>query len=151
LTDFTVITKSAEETVNFGKQLAVKLKNKDVIALYGDLGSGKTQIVKGICTALGVTDMVNSPTFIIVNEYTSPSLTDIYHFDFYRVKSENEILNIGFEDYMKKRGIVLIEWPEHIERLLPEKTIRVHIAHTIENETHRFIRLSMTRHAGEAV
>jgi tRNA threonylcarbamoyladenosine biosynthesis protein TsaE len=140
-TDFTVITRSPEETVNFGKELAVKIKDKDVIALYGDLGSGKTQIVKGICKGLGVQDTVNSPTFIIVNEYLSPPYTNIFHFDLYRMKTENEVLNIGFDDYMNKRGIVLIEWPEHIERHLPQSTIKVHIAHTTEDKTHRFIRL----------
>lgn len=147
--DFTIITKSPEETVNFGKQLSEKIKDKDIVALYGDLGSGKTQLVKGICLGLGVKDIVNSPTFIIVNEYSSPSFTAIYHFDLYRIHSEAEVLNIGFDDYMAGRGIILIEWPEHIERLLPEKIIKVHIAHTNENQTHRFIKLSMIRHDEE--
>ena len=140
-TDFTIITKRPEETINFGKELAKKLKPGDVVALYGELGSGKTQVVKGICSGLGIIDIVNSPTFIIVNEYSSQSKINIFHFDLYRMKSENEIINIGFDDYLNSRGIILIEWPEHIERLLPKETIKIHIAHTNECDTCRYIRL----------
>ena len=140
-TDFSIITKSPEETINFGKDLAKKLTNRDIIALYGELGTGKTQIVKGICLGLGITEIVNSPTFIIVNEYTAPSQLNIFHFDLYRMRSEDEVINIGFDDYLKNRGIMLIEWPEHIERLLPEEAIKIHIAHTNECDTCRFIRL----------
>jgi tRNA threonylcarbamoyladenosine biosynthesis protein TsaE len=139
--DFTIITNTPEETVNFGKSLAKKIKIGDIIALFGDLGSGKTQIVKGICSGLGVSEIVNSPTFIIVNEYFTPSEICIFHLDLYRLKTEDEVINIGFEDYLNNGGIILIEWPEHIERLLPEKTIRIRIAHTGECETCRFIRL----------
>lgn len=140
--DFAVITKSPEETINFGKDLAKKLKDGDIVALYGDLGSGKTQIVKGICYGLGVKETVNSPTFIIVNEYASASDIDIYHLDLYRMNSEEDVINIGFDDYMKNRGILLIEWPEHIERLLPADTIKIHIAHTVECDSCRYIKLS---------
>lgn len=140
--DFAIVTNSPEETVKFGAELSRKLKNRDVVALYGDLGSGKTQIVKGICSALGVTEIVNSPTFIVVNEYISASKIDVFHLDLYRMKNEDDVINIGFEDYLNNRGIVLIEWPEHIERLLPPETIKVHIAHTNECETCRFIKLS---------
>jgi tRNA threonylcarbamoyladenosine biosynthesis protein TsaE len=139
--DFTIITKSPEETVKFGSDLSAKLNDKDIIALYGDLGSGKTQIVKGICLGLGVKDTVNSPTFIIVNEYSSDKFKNIFHFDLYRMKTEDEIINIGFDDYMNSRGIILIEWPEHIERILPHGTIKIHLAHSVEDENHRFIRL----------
>lgn len=149
MSDFAVITKSTEETIKFGNDLAKKLKDGDVIALYGDLGSGKTQIAKGICSAFGVTDTVNSPTFIVVNEYISQSKIKIFHFDLFRMKSEDDVINIGFDDYMKNRGIILIEWPEHIERLLPADTIKIHIAHTNECETCRYIKLSKTRRTVE--
>jgi tRNA threonylcarbamoyladenosine biosynthesis protein TsaE len=138
--DFTIITKSPEETFNFGKELSGKLKEYSVIALYGDLGSGKTQLTKGICSGLGVRGIVNSPTFIIVNEYLYGNNSEIFHFDFYRMENEDEILNTGFVDYFNK-GILIIEWPEHIERLLPENTIKIHIAHTNECETCRFFRM----------
>lgn len=139
--DFAVTTKNESETINLGVKIASSLKNGDVIALYGDLGSGKTRLVKGICLGLDVKQMVNSPTFIIVNEYNSTKFHNIFHFDLYRLKSEEEILAMGFDDYMKNRGIVIIEWPEHAERLLPPGTIKIHISHSVEIENERWIRL----------
>lgn len=139
--DFVIITKNETETINLGVQIASSLKNGDVVALYGDLGSGKTRLVKGICLGLDVKQIVNSPTFIIVNEYISTKFPNIYHFDLYRMKTEDEVLAMGFEDYLNNESIVLIEWPEHIERLLPAETIKIHISHTVEDETHRWIKL----------
>ena len=139
--DFAVITKNESETINLGVEIASSLKGGDVIALYGDLGSGKTRLVKGICQGLDVKQMVNSPTFIIVNEYSSQKFHKIYHFDLYRMRSEDEVLQMGFEEYINSEGIVLIEWPEHVERLLPLKTIKIHISHTVEEETYRWIKI----------
>jgi tRNA threonylcarbamoyladenosine biosynthesis protein TsaE len=139
--DFAVITKNESETINLGVEIASSLKGGDVIALYGDLGSGKTRLVKGICQGLDVKQMVNSPTFIIVNEYSSQKFHKIYHFDLYRMRSEDEVLQMGFEEYINSEGIVLIEWPEHVERLLPQKTIKIRISHTVEEETYRWIKI----------
>ena len=139
--DFAVTTKNETETIELGKQIASSLKSGDVISLYGDLGSGKTRLVKGICLGLGVNDVVNSPTFIIVNEYTSTEFGNVYHFDLYRLRSEAELLGMGFEDYLNNRGILLIEWPEHAERLLPGGTIKIHISHSVENENERWIKI----------
>jgi len=139
--DFAITTKNETETINLGVKIASSLKNGDVIALYGDLGSGKTRLVKGICLGLDVKQMVNSPTFIIVNEYNSTKFHNIFHFDLYRLKSEDEILAMGFDDYMNNRGIIVIEWPEHAERLLPEGTIKIHISHSVENENERWIKV----------
>jgi len=139
--DFAFTTKNETETINLGVKIASSLKNGDVIALYGDLGSGKTRLVKGICLGLDVKQMVNSPTFIIVNEYNSTKFHNIFHFDLYRLKSEDEILAMGFDDYMNNRGIIIIEWPEHAERLLPEGTIKIHISHSVENENERWIKV----------
>lgn len=139
--DFTVVTKSDEETRKVGSDFAAKLRDKDVVALYGELGSGKTQFVKGICSALGTKQIVNSPTFIIINEYTSEKYSNIFHFDFYRLKHYSDVESIGFDDYMNNRGIVLIEWPELVEDSLPANTKKVHIAHTGESENYRYIRL----------
>lgn len=141
--DFSVITKSAEETRQLGGKIAAKINNGDVIALYGDLGSGKTQLVKGICAAIGVKEIVNSPTFIIVNEYSSEKFQKIFHFDFYRLKHYSDIESIGFDDYMNSRGIVMIEWPEIIEDTLPESTIKIRISHTVENENYRYIKVEL--------
>ena len=118
----------------FGKEFAKSLGNGDVVALYGELGSGKTQVVKGICSAFGVNDVVNSPTFIIVNEYSSPLLNRIYHLDLYRLKKTEEVLGIGFDDYINSDGLILIEWPELIESILPEKTKKIYIKH-VQNKT----------------
>lgn len=139
--DFAVTTKNEEETVFLGKKIAESLKNGDVIALYGELGSGKTRIVKGICKGLGVEDNVNSPTFMIVNEYYSGTAGTVYHFDFYRLKTEDEINSMGFTDYLNSGNIILIEWPEHAERLLPNHTIKIRLAHTEESEEHRWIKI----------
>jgi tRNA threonylcarbamoyladenosine biosynthesis protein TsaE len=136
-----ITTKNTDETQIFGRNLSARLKNGSVVALYGDLGSGKTQLVKGICRGLRVTQTVNSPTFIIVNEYSSSAYPKIFHFDLYRMKTQDEILDMGFADYLNNSGIVLIEWPEHVEDILPQDTVKIHIAHTDENENFRWIRL----------
>jgi tRNA threonylcarbamoyladenosine biosynthesis protein TsaE len=121
----TVISHSEDETRQYGKKYALNLKSGDVVALYGELGSGKTQFIKGICIGLGVKQVVNSPTFIIVNEYTSEKIQIIYHFDFYRMKSHDEIMDIGFKDYLDKKGLLLIEWPELVENDLPESVRKI--------------------------
>jgi len=139
--DYAIITKSVQETQSFGAELAKKLRSGDIVALYGYLGSGKTELVKGICKGLGVGQSVNSPTFIIVNEYFSVQFPKIFHLDLYRLKTQDDVLNIGFYDYINEKGIVLIEWPEHIEDLLPKATIKIYLAHTDESENSRWIRL----------
>ncbi len=141
LKDYAVVTKNENETTELGVKIASSLEGGDVISLYGDLGSGKTRLVKGICLGLDVKQMVNSPTFIIVNEYSSQKFRNIYHFDLYRLKSESEVLAMGFEDYLNNESIVFIEWPEHVERILPAKTIKIHISHTQEDENHRWIEI----------
>ena len=139
--DFIIVTKSAEETRKLGADFAAKLRDRDVVALYGELGSGKTQFVKGICSSLGTKQVVNRPTFIIVNEYSSEKFSNIFHFDFYRLKNYSDVESTGFGDYMNSRGIVIIEWPEIVEASLPANTKKVHIAHTGESENYRYIRL----------
>ncbi|MBL8017699.1 MAG: tRNA (adenosine(37)-N6)-threonylcarbamoyltransferase complex ATPase subunit type 1 TsaE, partial [Ignavibacteria bacterium] len=80
---------------------------------------------------------------MIVNEYTSEKIPKIFHFDLYRMRSEDELLGMGFMDYMNGRGIVFIEWPEHAERLLPHDVIKIHLSHTSEEESHRWIKLEL--------
>jgi tRNA threonylcarbamoyladenosine biosynthesis protein TsaE len=139
-----IITNSAEETQLFGKEIGKTLKDRDIVAFYGELGSGKTQLIKGICSALGVKDVVNSPTFIIVNEYVSADKTNIYHFDLYRLKSSDEVTEMGFDDYINYRGIILIEWPELIESFLPFGTQKIVISHIENSENSRNIKYYST-------
>ncbi len=133
------ISNSPEDTQNFGKKFAEWIKEGDVVAVHGELGAGKTQLIKGICSFLGVKETVNSPTFIIVNEYTSAKFPKIYHFDFYRLKTLDEIINIGFTEYLNGSGLVLIEWPELVEDILPAHTKKIFIQHQGENENTRKI------------
>ena len=99
----------------------------DVIAFYGTMGAGKTTLIKDLCHRMGVTDEVNSPTFAIVNEYVTEEGESVYHFDFYRIKKLEEAYDIGYENYFYSGNLCLIEWPELIEPLLPERYLRVDI------------------------
>ena len=101
----------------------------DVIAFYGSMGVGKTTLIKDLCHRMGVTDEVNSPTFAIVNEYVTEEGESVYHFDFYRIKKLEEAYDIGYENYFYSGNLCLIEWPEMIEPLLPERYLRVVIQH----------------------
>ena len=110
----------------------VKLLDKGrIFAFYGKMGSGKTTFIKSICEELGVEDTINSPTFAIVNEYEDREQNTIYHFDFYRIKSLEEVYNMGYEEYLYGDAICFMEWPELIEELLPEATVKVFVE---ENE-----------------
>ncbi|MDL2331211.1 tRNA (adenosine(37)-N6)-threonylcarbamoyltransferase complex ATPase subunit type 1 TsaE [Odoribacter sp. OttesenSCG-928-A06] len=97
--------------------------DKHIFALYGSMGVGKTTFVKAIARYMGVEDDVNSPTFSIVNEYTTVSGDVFYHFDFYRINQISEALDFGYEEYFYSRRKCFIEWPEKIEELLPEDTV----------------------------
>lgn len=98
-----------------------------VFAFYGKMGVGKTTFIKAVCEELGVTDVINSPTFAIVNEYRSDTGELIYHFDFYRIKKIEEVYDMGYEDYLYSGALCFIEWPELIEDLLPGDAVRVSI------------------------
>ncbi len=108
------------------KEFIAHLGDHTVFAFYGKMGAGKTTFVKAICEALGVTDVITSPTFAIVNEYEAPS-RPIYHFDFYRIKKLEEVYDMGYEEYFYSDGLCFIEWPELIEEVLPEDAVRVTI------------------------
>lgn len=103
-----------------------------VFAFYGKMGAGKTTFVKAICEELGSKDVITSPTFAIVNEYTASSVDDkqqapIYHFDFYRIKKLEEVYDMGYEEYFYSGALCLIEWPELIEDILPDDAVKVTI------------------------
>jgi tRNA threonylcarbamoyladenosine biosynthesis protein TsaE len=98
-----------------------------VFAFYGSMGAGKTTLIKVLCHELGVKDIVQSPTFAIINEYLTPVGESIYHFDFYRIKKAEEAMDIGYEDYIYSGSYCFIEWPELIGGLLPPDAIKVYI------------------------
>ena len=98
-----------------------------VFAFYGKMGAGKTTFVKAVCEELGVEDVITSPTFAIINEYSQPDGTPLYHFDFYRIKKLEEVYDMGYEDYFYSGSLCFIEWPELIEDVLPDDAVRVSI------------------------
>ena len=114
------------------KQL-LKFSPVKVIAFSGPMGSGKTTFIKAICNELGVTETVSSPTFALVNEYRSATGIPVYHFDFYRIKNENEARDIGCEEYFYSGNYCFVEWSEKILNLLPKEI--VHVTIEVENET----------------
>ena len=116
---------SLEEIGTAAKQFVLAMGEKKVFAFYGKMGAGKTTFIKAVCEELGVRDVINSPTFAIVNEYVDGQGEPIYHFDFYRIKKEQEVLDIGYEDYVYSGYVCFMEWPELIENLLPDDTVRV--------------------------
>lgn len=116
-------TYNAEETETLGKEIAKALKPGDVLALYGDLAVGKTTLTRGLTKGFHSNQLATSPTFTLINEY--PGALTLYHIDCYRIKNPQEILYLGFEEYLDKGGIVVIEWPQKIEAFLPENTIRI--------------------------
>ena len=125
----TVITNSAQETEQLGERLAKQLTGVETIALFGGLGMGKTAFTRGLCRGLGTGEVVSSPTFALVNEYTGRC--PVYHFDMYRVTSWDDLYSTGFFDY-EGNGVLVIEWSESIEGALPGDAIRV----TIERGEH---------------
>ncbi|NVO19388.1 MAG: tRNA (adenosine(37)-N6)-threonylcarbamoyltransferase complex ATPase subunit type 1 TsaE [Bacteroidetes bacterium] len=116
------------------QKLLEKYPSDRIFAFYGGMGAGKTTFIKAICNQLFVGDVVNSPTFAIVNEYLLKDGGSVFHFDLYRLKSWQEMLDIGYEDYFYSGNHCLLEWPEKIENLLPESTIRVKIELTEETD-----------------
>ena len=120
---------SLNDIDNAAKAVVEAMDQNTVFAFYGKMGAGKTTFIKAVCEALGVTEVVNSPTFSIVNEYRSETTGElIYHFDFYRIKKIDEVYDMGYEDYFYSGAVCFIEWPELIEELLPGEAVKVEIA-----------------------
>jgi tRNA threonylcarbamoyladenosine biosynthesis protein TsaE len=132
-------THSEQETISAGKDFADRLTPGSVVALFGDLGAGKTRFIKGICEKLGIEKHVSSPTFTIVHEYPIERGT-VYHFDFYRVRSVQEIIDLGFDDYLRADSICLIEWAEKAQSLLPPGRFEIHLSLGKNHDT-RLIRI----------
>ena len=116
------------------EQFLSEIGNNKLIAFYAPMGAGKTTFTTAICHRLGVReDAISSPTFAIVNEYRSVSGTTIYHFDFYRITKISEALDIGVYDYIDSGNMCIMEWPENIEEILPEETLKVNISVNPDN------------------
>ena len=130
-----IIIKDIEHIREAAREFIEHIGEHRVFAFYGKMGAGKTTFVKAICEELGVDDVITSPTFAIINEYTTahqPSdislqTSTIYHFDFYRIKKLEEVYDMGYEDYFYSGALCFIEWPELIEEILPDDAIRVSI------------------------
>lgn len=118
-----------EDLERAAREFLEAIGNHTLIAFYAPMGAGKTTFTTAICKVLGVKeDAISSPTFAIVNEYRSGNGEPVYHFDFYRIERPEEALDIGLYDYLDSGCLCLMEWPENIEALLPEETLRVHIS-----------------------
>ncbi len=126
-------TSSTSETIRIGKRLGRLLQPGDVVALVGDLGTGKTQFIKGLAEGVGVgkATYVSSPSFTLINEY--PGRTPLYHIDLFRLESEKEAEGLGLEEYVRGNGITAIEWADKISSLLPEELLWVKIHYTGEH------------------
>ncbi|HSX03817.1 MAG TPA: tRNA (adenosine(37)-N6)-threonylcarbamoyltransferase complex ATPase subunit type 1 TsaE [Rhabdochlamydiaceae bacterium] len=133
-----LLSSSEEETDQLGKKLAQQLSRGDILALRGDLGAGKTTLIKGIVSgALEINPaVINSPTFTYLNIY--PGEPTFYHFDLYRLKDEKDFFTLGFVEFLDAGGICCIEWPERIQKILPKKTIWIHLIH--QDKTKRALR-----------
>lgn len=119
---------SLDDIRQVARTFLTEIGDNKLIAFYGHMGAGKTTFIKALCEELGVEDVVNSPTFAIVNEYTDGDGESVFHFDFYRIKSLDEAFGIGFDNYMESGCFCLMEWPEKVEEILPEETLRVEIS-----------------------
>ncbi len=121
----TIEIKSLDTIADAASEFIKQMGDNTVFAFHGEMGAGKTTFIKAICEKLGVDDVINSPTFAIINEYRSDSGELIYHFDFYRINKEEEAFDFGYEDYFFSGSLCFIEWPERIESLLPHDTVHV--------------------------
>ena len=139
-----VYTSSEEETEACGAELATALSPGSVVALYGDLGAGKTAFVRGLARGLGIRESVSSPTFTIVNEY--PGSVPLFHFDMYRLRDERELFDIGWEDYLDREGVCALEWSERVEGAIGPEAVRVTLRRV--DDTHREILISRKEEGG---
>ncbi len=139
--EFFFVTNRESETITLGNNIGKLLQSGDVVALVGDLGSGKTCLVRGICNGLNCVDDISSPTFTIINEYQGKY--PVFHFDFYRIESDQEIFDLGYEEYFYDSGVCLVEWADRALAFLPRERIEVYLTGIFEpgKENSREIKL----------
>ena len=128
------ISRSEADTFALAEKLCKAMPDGGVIALFGDLGAGKTVFARGFAKALGITEPVSSPTYTIIQEYPAPGNRYLYHLDLYRISDERSALAFGVDEYLESGEYVLVEWPERIAKLLPENTLKLQITHLGESE-----------------
>ena len=133
-----IVVNCISELSQTSQMLLDSLDNSNIVYLYGEMGVGKTTFVKEICKCLEVEDVVSSPTFSIVNQYLCKDKRIIFHFDFYRIKSVEEIFDMGFEEYFYKNHLCIVEWPEMIEPIIDTKVVKVRMQ---ENNKQRIIEI----------
>jgi tRNA threonylcarbamoyladenosine biosynthesis protein TsaE len=123
-----VISKSVSETLNMGRKIAKSLKRGDIICLFGELGSGKTLLTKGIAEGLGIkTEEVISPSFVLIRQHVKGKLP-LYHFDLYRLKDPKDILALGYEEYLFDDAVAVIEWADRLKCFLPKEFLKVELS-----------------------
>ena len=122
-----ITIKSLDTIHEAAKEFIKRMGKGKVFAFYGKMGAGKTTFIKALCEVLGVEDVITSPTFSLINEYTDGQGNPIYHFDFYRIKKLEDVYDMGYEDYFYSGCLCLLEWPELIEEILPENAVKVTI------------------------
>jgi tRNA threonylcarbamoyladenosine biosynthesis protein TsaE len=123
------------------RQLLERSGDNRIFAFYGTMGAGKTTIIKAVCETLGTIDIVSSPTFTLVNEYKTSTGESLFHIDFYRIKKQEEVYDFGIEEYLTGDSYCFMEWPELIEEILPEETVKVRI--TVDENEQRTLSVSL--------
>ncbi len=123
-----ILIKGIEHLEDAAREFLNKKGDSNIVALYGEMGAGKTTFTKALCRVLGVTDGVSSPTFSLINDYMTKDGESIHHFDFYRINKLEEAFDIGFEEFIESGNLCIIEWPEKIEQILPADVLRVKIS-----------------------
>lgn len=130
---------SQDELPEVAARIIENLEGRGVVAFYGPMGAGKTTLIREICAQLGVTDTVTSPTFALINQYMTEDGEAVNHFDFYRIDSPEEAFDFGYEEYFYSGDICLVEWPEKIEPLLPDETLKVEITPDPDDDRRRTV------------
>jgi len=122
-----IIIEDKRHLQSAAKKILTYTKPNKILAFYGSMGAGKTTIIKVVCSMLGATDLVSSPTFTLVNEYKTLTGESLYHIDFYRIRKTDEVYDFGIEEYFASGAYCFLEWPELIEDILPPETVRIRI------------------------